>query len=79
MENDGFLPKTYVFICDESLEVYIDASSYSMHMRNNAVNTWTTIKNADLIGQVIKDGEVVFSYNYGFLVLSQTSYGSCCL
>ena len=53
----------------EVITVYVNSSAYAMHMGNNAIDSWLTIENADLIRQVIDNSQVVFSNNYGLLLL----------
>ena len=56
MEDDGFLSEHDVFVWDVALKVNVDACSYAMHVRDNAVDAWFTVEEADLVREIINDG-----------------------
>ena len=68
MENDAFLAEHDVFVGNVALQVDVDACADAVHMADDTVDAGFPVEHADLVREVVDDGEVVFGDDHGFLL-----------
>lgn len=58
-ESEGFLTETQVFSWNVTIQEDVDTLTNGCWHSNNTINSWASVKNANEVGQIIEDGQIV--------------------
>ena len=73
VKDNGIPSESHVLVRNIAFKVNVYSNSYSVDMGDYPVNSGVTVKDADLIGQIIENRQVMLCNNNCFAVIFECS------